>query len=98
VILADYTTLNGYPFADIEDLLQINRKARDHIEAVEGARVAGEILERLPQDDAQFERMIREGYRLACHMSWDMVVRKYLLNDLLRAPNRQQKQHSCVRT
>jgi hypothetical protein len=29
--------------------------------------------------------MIREGYRLARDMSWDVVVRKYLLNDLARA-------------
>jgi hypothetical protein len=98
VILADYTTLNGYSFADIEDLLQINRKARDHIEAVEGARVAGEILDRLPKTDTDLERMIREGYRLASNMSWDMVVRKYLLNDLLRTRDQQPEPHNCVRT
>jgi hypothetical protein len=98
VILADYTTLNGYSFADIEDLLQINRKARDHIEAVEGARVAREILERLPRSDTELERMVREGYRLACNMSWDMVVRKYLLNDLLRTRDQQPQPHNCVRT
>jgi len=95
VILADYTALNDYCFADIEDLLQINRKARDHIEATEGARVAGEILNRLPKTDADLERMVHEGYRLACNMSWDMVVRKYLLNDLLQTQDKQPR-HSHV--
>ena len=98
MIIADYTSLDGHSYADIEDLLQIDRKARDHIEAVEGARVAKEILDRLPQNDAELERMIREGYRLACNMSWDIVVRKYLLNDLLHTQEKQPDPHSCVRT
>jgi len=96
VILADYTTLSNCPGTDIEDLLQIDRKTRDRIEAAEGARVAREILERLPRTDAQLERMIHEGHRLACEMSWDRVVCKYLLRNLLQTRDRQVKQTSCV--
>jgi hypothetical protein len=84
VIVADYTRLADYPYADIEDLQQINRKVRDHIEAVEGARVAKEILDRLPKNNAELDSLIDEGHRLARTMSWDVVVRKYLLNDLAR--------------
>jgi len=84
VIVADYTNLGDYPYADIEDLQQINRKVRDHIEAVEGARVAKEVLDRLPKSDAELDSLIYEGHRLADNMSWDVVVRKYLLNDLAR--------------
>ncbi|OHB66781.1 MAG: hypothetical protein A2Y76_11385 [Planctomycetes bacterium RBG_13_60_9] len=84
VIIADYTQLDGYQYSDLEDLLQINQRVRDHIEAQEGARVAQEVLDRLPKSDAEMESMIREGCRLARNMSWDVVVRKYLLDDLSR--------------
>jgi len=84
VILADYTRLEDYPYADIEDLLQIEKSVRDQIEAAEATRVANEIVDRLPKDRSQMEQMIREGYRLARNMSWEVVVRKHLLNDLVR--------------
>ena len=92
VLLADYTDLGDHPYRDVEDLLQIDRQVRDRIEAAEAARLAREILERLPKNEAELDGMICEGYRLAYNMSWDVVVRKYLLNDLSRAT---QKQLSC---
>lgn len=98
VVLADYTAMDDRCGSDIEDLLQIDRKIRDGIEAAEGARVAREILDRLPQNDAQIERMIRDGHDLACNMSWDVVVREYLLNDLLQTHEKQPEQAGCVRT
>jgi len=89
VIVANYTNLGDFPYADIEDLQQINRKVRDHLEAVEGARVAQEILDRLPKNDAELDSLIYEGQQLARNMSWDVVVRKYLLNGLAQiAPPR----------
>jgi hypothetical protein len=96
VILADYTTLNNGSGTEIEDLLQIDRKVRDQIEIVEGARIAREILNRLPRTDAQLERLIIEGCQLAYNMSWDRVVRRYLLNDLLSARRKQAEPQSCV--
>jgi hypothetical protein len=90
VIVADYTQLGDYPYADLEDLMQIGGKVREHTEAWEGARVAQEVLDRLPRNDAESESLLREGYRLAHSMSWDVVVRKYLLNDL-RAAHRSRK-------
>jgi hypothetical protein len=97
VIIADYTNLGDYPYADLEDLLQIDRRVRDHVEAVESIRVAREILARLPRDDVELESLIREGHGLACNMSWDMVVRKYLLNDLSRVLDRQPEQRNYRR-
>jgi len=82
VIVADYTRLGDYPHSDVEDLVEIGRKVRDHAEAQEGARIAKEVLNRLPKNDAESESLLREGYRLAHNMSWDVVVRKYLLNGL----------------
>ncbi len=88
VILADYTRLGDQQYTDIEDLVQIEKSVRDRIEAAEAARVAVEIMDRLPKSRAQADQMIREGYRLARSMSWDVVVRKYLLNDLSRVYER----------
>jgi hypothetical protein len=82
VVIANYTDLADYPYADVEDLLQIDRAVRDRIEEVEAARLAVEIMDRLPKDEAQVEELVREGYRLASNMSWDVVVRKFLLHDL----------------
>jgi len=97
VILADYTRLGDYPYADIEDLVQIEKSVRDRIEATEAARVAKEIMDRLPEDCQQLEQMIREGYRLAWSMSWDVVVRKYLLNDLNRVHDKQVEYRDYLR-
>jgi hypothetical protein len=91
VILANYTSLHDYQYADLEDLLQLDRRVRDHLEAAEGARVAQEILNRLPQNDAELDALIYEGRRLAHNMSWDVVVRKYLLPDLARISDKQSQ-------
>lgn len=85
VLLADYADLGDRSYRDIEDLLTIDRHVRDQIEIAEAARLAKEIVERLPRNDAELETMISDGYRLAYNMSWDVVVRKYLLADLSRA-------------
>jgi hypothetical protein len=86
VILADYTNLGDHEYEDIEDLVQIDKMVRDRIEAAEAARIAAEIVARLPQNETELAEMIREGHRLARNMSWDVVVKTYLLNNL-----------SCVR-
>jgi len=85
VIVADYTDLGDRGKADIEDLLQIDRHVRDGMEIAEGMRVATEIMRRLPTDRMDMETLLKNGYRLARDMSWDVVVRKYLLNDLAGA-------------
>lgn len=97
VILADYVSLGDPQDADIEDLVQIDKSVRDRIEASEAARVAKEIVDRLPKDQAQADQMLREGYRLARSMSWDVVVRKYLLNDFSRMHEKQGVYRDCLR-
>ncbi len=44
-----------------------------------------EIMRRLPENRTDMVALLKEGYRLARDMSWDVVVRKYLLNDLAGA-------------
>ena len=82
VIIADYTDLDSRGYRDIEDMLHIDKRARDAIEQNVSQKVALEICSRLPKSDAEIDEMIRAGYELARHMSWDAVVENYLLKSL----------------
>jgi len=96
VIVADYTNLaselsyggkNG-GYGEIEDILQIDRSVRDRIEAGESEKVAMQICSRLPKNEAEIESMIQTGYELARNMSWDVVVKNYLLSSLQKIPDK----------
>jgi hypothetical protein len=82
VIIADYTNLESHGYAEVEDILQIGRSVRDRIEAGESEKVAMQICSRLPQNEDEIESMIQTGYELAKNMSWDVVVKNYLLRSL----------------
>jgi glycosyltransferase involved in cell wall biosynthesis len=82
VIIADYTNLPAQGCAEIEDVLQIERTVRDMIEAGESEKVAMQICSRLPKNQAEIESMVQTGYELAKKMSWDVVVKNYLLSSL----------------
>ncbi|MHC4500142.1 MAG: glycosyltransferase family protein, partial [Planctomycetota bacterium] len=47
VIIADYVSVDGHKFPDIEDLLKIDRSLRDGVEAAESRKVAERICSRL---------------------------------------------------
>jgi glycogen synthase len=81
-IVADYTKLTAREYAEIEDIMQIDRSVRDRTEAAESERVAMQICSRLPKNKAEVESMIKAGYELAKDMDWDTVVKKYLLSGL----------------
>jgi len=86
VLVADYTGLpdNG---AKLEQVLSIGPRERGAAEEQEAERVAAEILKRLPTDEKAREAFMTSGYELARRMSWEVVVRDYLLpvlNDLLQ--------------
>jgi hypothetical protein len=82
VIIADYTNLENHSYAEVEDILQIDRSVRDRIEAWMSEKVAKQICSRLPKNEAEIESMIQTGYELAKNMSWDVVVKNYLLSSL----------------
>jgi glycosyltransferase involved in cell wall biosynthesis len=88
VIVADYTDLTNSNHADIEDLLQIDGSIRDQIEASQSEKVAGEIIARLPKNESETQTIIQTGYELAKNMSWNVVVRNYLLASLQKSPHR----------
>ena len=88
VIVADYTNLDTHGNVDVEDLRQIDRDVRNHIEASQSEKVAMQICSRLPKNDSEIESMIQTGYDLAKHMSWNVVVKNYLLNSLRKIPDK----------
>ncbi|UCG55806.1 MAG: hypothetical protein JSU70_13155 [Phycisphaerales bacterium] len=96
-IVADYTNVGGLEHADLEDLLQIDWAVRDLAEESESQKVAGEILARLPQSEAEIESLVQTGYSLAQNMSWDVVVKSYLLSSLQKTPYRQRSNGAFTR-
>ncbi len=97
VIVADYTNLGSDARTGLGSLLDIDRAFRDRIEIAEASRVAEEIVDRLPRDEAALERLIQQGYELARNMSWDTVVRRYLLNDLAGVRTTSQRSPDYLR-
>jgi len=88
VIIADYTDLEVSSYTDIEDLLQIDRSIRDRIEASQSKKVAMQICSRLPKDESEIESLVKTGYELAKNMSWDVVVKDYLLSSIQKIPEK----------
>ena len=85
VIVADYTDLGEKKYYDVEDMVQIGKETRDEIEHRISEKVALEICARLPRNDVEVMNMIRGGYDLAKHMSWDAVSSQYVLKSLHKA-------------
>ena len=89
IIIADYTDI-GPGRADLKDLLAIDRAKREVIEEQVAAKVASEILKRLPSSQEEISELIDSGYKLASKMSWEEVVSSYVLPALDRAFRRDQ--------
>jgi hypothetical protein len=66
------------------EALRINQAVRASIEARESWMVAQQIAARLPANDEERQRLLADGQRLASAMSWEVVVRDYLLPALER--------------
>ncbi|MCK5000782.1 MAG: glycosyltransferase [Anaerohalosphaera sp.] len=96
VIVADYTDLGDRKFSSVEDMLGIGKKTRDDIEHKISEKVALEICARLPRNDVETLNMIRGGYDLAKHMSWDMVASKYVLKSLHKAILKNNPKEVCL--
>jgi glycogen synthase len=90
VIIADYTDLNGMKFDDIKEMLKIDTHIRNQIEHYVSEKVAMEIFARLPKNDDEIVEMINSGYDLAEHMSWEEVVKNYVLKSFENVAARQK--------
>ncbi|HID35425.1 MAG TPA: hypothetical protein EYP25_12835 [Anaerolineae bacterium] len=85
VIVADYVTPPpNWVYHRAEDALTIDQHARDLIEIQRSKRVAEAIAARLPLTDAEAQRLLTLGQRAGERMSWEVVVRDYLLPALTR--------------
>jgi hypothetical protein len=82
VIIADYTNLGNRSYTDIKELLQIDEARRSRIEALQSKKIAKQIIRNLPKNKSELKSMIETGYQLARNMSWDVVVKDYLLSSL----------------
>jgi len=82
VIIADYTNLGDRSYTDIKELLQIDEARRSRIEALQSKKIAKQIIRNLPKNKSELKSMIETGYQLARNMSWDVVVKDYLLSSL----------------
>ena len=69
----------------IEQALRIGPLERDAVEKAETARVAAELMKRLPRSDAEMGELIESGWKLASRMSWQQVVDRFVLPALKRA-------------
>ena len=89
VIVADYTELPQKGLRP-EQMMAIGQAERDQIEDAVAARVAADLIERLPRTPKEFEQFIERGYDLARKMSWDVVARDYVLPGMQRAAKAQR--------
>lgn len=89
VLVADYTQLDHD--AEIPELLKMGRAERDAIEDREAARIADELVRRIPRTDAQRQKLIDAGQKLVAEMGWDQVLTNKLLPVLERITNGKAK-------
>lgn len=81
VLVGDYTRLGG-PKGRPEDYLRVDRRTRDRVEALEGQRLAQELVRRLSLDPKEQEQRLARGYELASRMSWEVVAREQFIPGL----------------
>lgn len=79
VIEVDYTSGSQVQLSSIEACLAVDKNRRNQIEGDIATQVAEKIVAKLPDTDAAIDAMVKEGYRLASQMSWEVVARDYVL-------------------
>jgi len=85
VLVADYTQLERS--WSIDELKAMTREDRNRIESVESARIAAELMQRIPLDNEGRKSLIDSGQKLVKKMGWDQVVEHKLLSVLERITN-----------
>lgn len=85
IIVADYAYIPpDWNLRSPWDALRIDASIRDSIEARTSYLVAQEIARRLPKNDDDLRRLIEDGQQVVGGMSWEVVVKDYLLPALAR--------------
>jgi glycosyltransferase involved in cell wall biosynthesis len=89
VIVADYVNLHRYNCDSVENLVQIDKAVRGQIEHCVAEQLADRLYQQLTSNDFRAEKMTQSGYEIAKNMSWDAVVKNYLLPALQKPSNKQ---------
>jgi hypothetical protein len=85
LVLADYVSVPPeWQLWSPWDALRIDETIRAGLEARNSYLVAQQIAERLPRNDEDRQRLLAAGQGLAAGMSWEVVVKEYLLPALGR--------------
>jgi hypothetical protein len=85
LVLADYVSVPPeWQLWSPWDALRIDETIRASLEARNSYLVAQQIAERLPRNDEDRQRLLTAGQQLAAGMSWEVVVKDYLLPALGR--------------
>jgi len=80
LVLADYVSVPPeWQLWSPWDALRIDETIRTSLEARNSYLVAQQIAERLPRNDEDRRRLLAAGQQLAAGMSWEVVVKDYLL-------------------
>ena len=82
VIVADYVTHAADRDTSLKAALAIDQTHRNKLEAKQASAVARLIVDRLPQNDAAAQKLIKDGFALSQRMSWEVVASKYLIPGL----------------
>ncbi len=77
VLVADFTQLDQA--RTIDELLNMSRTERDRLENVECARIADELMRRIPVSNDDRKALLQSGQKLVKKMGWDQVVRDKLV-------------------
>jgi len=86
VIVADYISLPAQlAVRTWREALTIGQETRDLVERLRSREAAEQVASLLPKSDEARSELMRRGSSLAQGMSWEVVVREYLLPALARA-------------
>jgi hypothetical protein len=85
VLVADYTQLNGD--WSMDQLLNMSMMERNVVENRESARIAEELMQRIPLDNDARKALIESGQKLVKKMGWDQVVQNKLVGVLKQVTN-----------
>lgn len=89
VILANYIDGVRHP-RTVKGALAIGAAQRREVERKLAPRLADELIERLPGNAQEEERLIHAGRELAQQMSWDAVAERFIFPALRRAVARRR--------
>lgn len=84
VIFGNYIDLLRRP-RTVKDALAIGAEERRDVEVKLAEQLADQVLQRLPEDEAQERKLTQSGYELAHRMSWDVVAERFVFPAVRRA-------------